>query len=331
MELDEFKRKRKVFNALNLAIVVLIVLLSAFSIFLTKQAKADFTAGLFGIISCVFGVMGLVLGRLLPPKEKAVYISDEQTRKLAILNYALNKQVTALSVKQGGYLYRSWNVVGFLIIGILMVLINVVGAAACYGQGMGLAIKVYVATAILWAVLVLPCGLWTYYDGCITANEECGMPIQDAQKKTLRGMVVGMAVVVLIFGSGMLFAYIKGKLDDEKIPVVDVDRINQELAQAQEKLDQLTTDDWFAQQEFENTGEALASIKASHNDRKVYYKLQYTKDDTLNIITWDDESEDVWIDCFDVLEKGRLKQTKSFVSSAIKKEDVLGKETGYIE
>ena len=69
VELSTLKSKRQVLHTLNLGIVILIILSSALSIFLAVKFESDLTASLFAIISCVCGVIGLIIEQLLPKKE----------------------------------------------------------------------------------------------------------------------------------------------------------------------------------------------------------------------------------------------------------------------
>lgn len=327
MEIKKFEKKRKIFNYINLLIVILIIASSALCVFLTRQM--DMAILLFSIISLVFGFMSLIVGGLLPKKERRVYLSSEKRNTLAIFNLILNKSVVSPSVTKGGFIYRSWHYLGFLIIAVFMVPINFFGAGVCKINNTNLAMKAYILSAILWAVLVLTCGVWTYYDSLITEIIENGETKESARKKMFRLMAINISIVTIIFGSGFLFAYIKQK--NENIPNININKIKEEISQAQNKLNELNANDFFVSDEFDSTGEALINIKESHNSDKVYYKLQYTKENTLNVITWSDECDDIFVDCFNVLENDKLKRTKSFVSSAIKKEDVVGKETEIIE
>lgn len=328
MELEHYKKKRQLFNIINIVLVVLTMVVSGLSIFFSWKESADIFASMMGIISCVFGLVALILGVLLPPKEMNVYLSSDTAEKIALANLVLNDQITSPTLTKGGHLYRSWNFVGFLIIGVLMAIINFVGAIMCYEHS--IALGLYIVSAIIWFMLIIPCGFWTYYDAGVTEIEETGSPSGEFRKKTLRSMAAGALALFLILGSASVYSYFKTKADYEAVPRVDVEKLNKELNEAQEKINNMNVDDFFIQEEFENVGEALISLKAVHNDSKFYYKLQYTEN-ALNIISWNDQSETIFVDSFDCLEDGRLSRNKSFVSTSITKADVEGKEDGFIE
>ncbi len=110
-----------------------------------------------------------------------------------------------------------------------------------------------------------------------------------------------------------------------------MDKINQQISNAQESLNNMNPNDMFSQTEYDNLGASLVRIKASHNNNKFYYILQYKLDNILNIISWDDEAEEVLIDSFEIFDGERLKSTLSFVSNSLTKEDVIDKEDGYLE
>ncbi len=53
----------------------------------------------------------------------------------------------------------------------------------------------------------------------------------------------------------------------------------------------MNSNDMFSQTEYDNLGAVLVRrIKASHNNNKFYYILQYKSDNRLSIISWDDEA-----------------------------------------
>lgn len=330
MDLERFQNKRRSADRWSLGIVIAIILVSAVSIVLTIQAFDDFLFSLFAIISLVFGLMALIIGRLLPHKSANVHISGKQMQALATANLLLNKSVVSPSVTKGGPLYRSWNFVGFLIMGTFMGLLNFMGAWVCVVNHAPLAAAADIAACVLWLILIPTSGFWTYYDGCITdLTENKNSCI--VGRNALRAMKFGSIAFLLIVGPAFLFAFLGIGQESKRIPTVDADKINQELLDAKAQLDQLTPDDYFPSEEFKNLGAALLAIQQSHDNQKVYYKLQYTPENTLNIISWDDTSEDVFIDCFEILEGDRLKRTKGFLSSTLSKEDVMGKETGMLE
>lgn len=327
MKLDQCKQKRRLMDWVNLVLVLLILLTSGLEIYFAYTEETDMIVGLFAIIGLVLGILALILGRLLPPKEAGVYLSDKQVQVLSGVNLVLNREGGAPLVTRGGLLYRSWNFTGFLILVIFLAPLNLLVAGICNEEYMALLFRV---TAISSLILLVGCGIWTYYDSCVTELKE-GSTAEDAiGKRSLRVMAISMGVVLVIVGIGAAYAYMSDKMDRNRIPTVEIDRIEQELADAQEKLDAMGAEDFFTHEEFDSVGEALLAIGESY-EGKFYYHVQYTDEASLNIITWSDDSDDVLVDSFSVLEGDRLKRVRSFMSSSMTKADVMGKETGIME
>lgn len=330
MELERHRRRRRRLHILNLLMVLGVILLSAGGLVLADREGADWTASLFAWLSLGIGCMGVILGALLPEKERGLYVSEGTRSGLAFLSLLLNHRGVAPSVLRGGSLYRAWNSTVFLILAILMAPLIGFGGAVCGAQGAELAKLACWAAAVLWLLLPLTCGLWTYDDGCITRIEESGQT-EGQGRAVLKNMAMQAAIVFAIFGIGALGAYVQDRLDKDRIPTVDTRRLQEEAQAAMEALEQLEPEDFFAQEEFSSIGEALACIKLSHGDQRMYYSLQYPQADSLNIISWNESGEEVYVDCFAVLEGDRLKREKFFVSSALTRADVEGQESGFIE
>lgn len=331
MELSKIKSKQRIFGIINIILVVSIILLSVLTIILAWDAEDKLVSTLFAWISLVFGFISFTVGVLLPAKEKKVFISEDSMEKLVTANLILNNNVSSLSYAKGQYLFRTWHYAGALVNGTLMMLINCIGLFVCVGENLTLAFTTYTATAVLWFIFIVVCAVWTYYEDLIDEIKEYGVAAPDHGKKSIRKMGIITLAVFIIFGSGAIYAVIDSNSQKSSFPDFNPDEVNQKLAEIQDNLNSLSSEDLLAPEEYENIEEALAYIKTSHNNSKFYYILQYASESTLNIISWDDESDDVFIDSFEILENDRLKRGDAYISSSMTKEDVSGKETGYIE
>ena len=328
MQSDKFRKKKQIFHILNILSTLIIIALSGLSIYIASQSKNDNVGGIFGILSCVFGGIALILGALLPSKEENVYLSGGTKITLVVLNLLLNDYRPSPSIMDKNQLYRSWNYTGMVILSIFMIIFNAFGAlladfneysaAACIGL------------IVFWLLLDVGAGFWTYYDAvCTGFDEECGISPIECGKKAIHDMARNTLIIVVIFGVVSAVAYFTTEAQYK--PVVDTGKINEEINEAMDKLNQLDSDDFFVHEEYDSVSDAVLSLKGTYGDTKYYYILQYNDSNGLNIISWTDESDKIYVDSFDCNDDGSVVNRKSFVSSAITKADVEGKQDGVIE
>ncbi len=328
MESHKFRKKKQFFNVLNIINVFIIIALSGLSIYITSQSEKDAFGVIFGILSCIFGCMTLVYGALLPTKEKNVQLSDGTTKLLVVLNLLLNKHYTSPSIMGNKQLYRSWNYTGIVILSIFMILFNAFGALLAIHNKYSAA--VCIGIVVFWLLLDVGAGFWTYYDAvCTGFDEKSDIPPIECGKKAIRDIVKSSMILVVIFGSAAVISFFMTKAQYK--PAVDTGKIKEEISDAMDKLDQLDPDDFFVQEEYDSVSNAVLSLKENYGDTKYYYSLQYDDSNGLNIISWTDESDQIYVDSFECHEDGSVVRRKSFVSTAITKDDVAGKQDGVIE
>lgn len=328
MEFEKYVKKRQIFFVINTIIAIAIMVVSGLNIYVISQSENDTAGIVFGYISCVFGLMVLILGALLPKKEKAVYMSDGIKVTASALNLLLNDHITSPSIMGHKPLYRSWNFPG-------MVIPSIFNIIFC---GMGIFIAIIndyspvtnIAMVALWVLLDICAAFWTYYDviytdiseGSSKTPKECGKRGLRMIGKTLLILVVVLVVVGVV-------AHIRTMKDHK--PPVDTKGIQQQMESVKEKVDNLNPDDFFPREEYASAADAVMGLKANYGTHKYYYILQYGEDNTLNIISWTDTSDKIYIDCYDCNEDGSVVRGKSFVSSSLTKADVEGKEDGFVE
>lgn len=85
-----------------------------------------------------------------------------------------------------------------------------------------------------------------------------------------------------------------------------------------------------ADAEIFQTEDILSRISEDYPKQDVYYKMQETRDKTLNVLVWTDEEDDVVIYQFKPKDDGYFFES-AFLSSAISKIDVTGKEDGILD
>ncbi len=328
MQADKFRKKKQIFHILNIIITLSIIALSGLSIYIAYQAKNDKSGTLFGILSCVFGGMALILGALLPSKEKNVYLSDGTKKTLVALNVLLNNSCPSSSIMGKNQLYRSWNYTGMVILSIFMIIFNVFAAwlavineysaAPCIGL------------VVFWLLLDVGAGFWTYYDAvCTGFDEECGISPIECGKKAIRGIAKSTLIIFVILGSASIISYFTTEAQHK--PAVDMSKIHKEIDEAMDQLNQLDADDFFEHEEYDSVSNAVLSLKGIYGDTKYYYMLRYTDSNGLNIISWTDESDKIYVDSYECNEDGSVVNRLSFASSTITKADVEGKQDGVVE
>lgn len=317
MELENCKKKVQIFHIVNTVTVCFLLLASVLSLVFIKKTDVEPVMFFVSELSILFSVFSIVLGCVLPKVKEGYYMPEEMDPK--------DKKAFA------GGLYRNWNFVAFLIVAVFLAPATFTGAGLCFSKHYSLAGQAHLAAGVLWLLLTVGSGMWTYYDTCAADLEQNGFVQRGLGKRVARNFKIGILTVVLIFAVGFLITFIRMKMEGKIIPTVDTDKISQQLEQMQDAISQIPSEDLGDQQEFKNIAEALHNIKQSHSEGKMYYIIKYLHNGDMNIVTWDDVSEDVFVDSFEVLENDRLKRTKAFVSSAILKQDVEGKQNGVVE
>ena len=331
MKLIELKKKCRTLNIINTIIVILIIIASAISILMTIQSGLDSDTYIFAIISLVLGFVALIIGRFLPSKEANVYMSSKQKAGMAAANLILNKKMVSPSVLKEGPIVRSWNFLAFLIISVFMALLTGMGAMLCYFTNAKLAAVAYAAAALLWLSLLPFCWFWTYYDSCVEEIEEHGESFEDLGKKILHQIKCGSIAFALIVGIPFLIDSVNGILAYKNTPTFNTRKITKQLQNVNKKLEDIKSQDFYPSPEYDTLDEALADIRNSHDNKTMYYRIQNVQENVVYIATWNDESDDVFVDTFNVIENDRLKRSTSFVSSSLKKSELQGQETGILE
>ncbi len=327
MDIEKIKHRRQIFNIINIVIVILLALLAITDIIFTWHSDIS----IFAWVSLALCLVSFIVGVLLPSKDKNVRISKKTMDILVGANVALNRNVSSMSLAKESPLFRTWHYGGALITGILMILINFAGALECSANNLYIPFAAFSISMVLWLAFIFTCSVWSYYDFIFDEVAEYDMLLPDSVKKFFKIMRTVFLIVFCFFGIGALYGYFSVRSERVVIPTVDIDEVNKQFSEAQDSLNALTPEDFFEAKDFENIGEALAYIKALYDNGSFYYSLQYTDENKLNIISWEDSSDDVLINSFAVLENGRLKLSMNFISSAMTKADVIGKETGIVE
>lgn len=123
-------------------------------------------------------------------------------------------------------------------------------------------------------------------------------------------------IVIFLFGVG--YALVKEKW--EQNPEIHKPQIT---SQKEKNLSPADT-------EIFQTEDILSQISEDYPKQDVYYKMQETQDKTLNVLVWTDEGEDAVIYQFKPKDDGYFFES-AFLSSAISKNDVTGKEDGILD
>lgn len=326
MQLETLQKKKQIFHVLNTIITLVIMALSGLSIYIALQSEKDKAGALFGILSCVFAGMALILGALLPPKEKNVYLSDRTKQAVVLADVILNDDCPSPSIMDRKQLYRSWNYTGMVILGVFMIIFNAMSAMIAVINEYSAA--ACIALVIFWLLLDVGAGFWTYYDAVCTGIEEGRIPIE-CKEKTIRYLVKSTVITVVILCVAAIASHFMTEAQHK--PAVDTGKIHQEISEMVDKVNQLEPDDFFANEEYDSATKAVLSLKKNYGDTKYYYILKYNDSNGLNIISWTDESDQVCVDSFECREDGSVVSTLSFVSDAITKADVAGKQDGVVE
>lgn len=328
MQLDKYKKRKQFFNIFNIIITLIIIALAALSIYSASQSKDRETEVLFGVVYCVFGVIALIMGVFLPPKEKKAYISGHAMKVLLFINAFFSEHISAPSLMCPRQLYRSWNYASMAVLSTFMVIFNVFSAfLAAFHEA---SVVLYIGLIVFWLILDVGAGFWTYYDAICTGIDEGGgiSPIE-CGKKAIRRMAKAALILLVLFGSVIIVSYFITKAQYK--PVVDIDKIKEEISKVEDKLDQLEQNDFLVHEEYDSVSEAVLGLKETYGDTKYYYILQYPDADGLNIISWTDATEQIYVCSFECKEDGSVVRTKAFPSNALTKADVAGKQDGVIE
>lgn len=124
-------------------------------------------------------------------------------------------------------------------------------------------------------------------------------------------------IVLVIFLIGIGGGLLKEKWDQKS-------RIHvpHKISQKQQNNSASNTQDFY-------TEDILSRISEDYPEQDIYYKMQETQNKTLNVLVWTEEEEDVIIYQFKPKDDGYFFES-AFLSNAISKNDVTGKEDGIL-
>lgn len=331
MKLSKYQKRCKVLDRINTTIVILIIICSIISIWTSARASIDVFLYFFAIISLVFGLISLLVGKFLPPKSANVSISAKQASGAAAFSFLLNGKIVSPSLLKGGPLFRSWNFLFFLIISPLMALFTGLTSGILYTNQVPAGAKTSGIATILWLSLLPFCLFWTYYNSCVEELAEYGENYEDLGKKIKHQLKCGSIAFFILIGIVVAFVYIDEKANPHKNLSVDTKDLHQKLDNINKKLDDLDSQQFYPSKEFDTIEDALIDIQNSHEKKTIYYKIENISERQVYIVTWNDDSEDVYVDTYNIIEGNRLKRSTSFISSSLKKSELIGQEDGIVE
>ncbi len=328
MKLNEIKRKLKILSRINVIIVLLLIATSILGTWESINEGLDWVISLIGSIGIFMSCLALLLGRLLPSKEKQVYVSSKKRIGLAAANLVLNKRISSPSTLKGGGIYRSWNFIGFLILSVLTGIIVGTATFICYTEGAIVAAIAYGLSILLWIIILPFCGFWTYYDSCVTEIEEFGESYEDLGKKIIRQLKYGTLAVVLIIGISFIVGYFKAPRNNS---IPDKYEVEENLQNVEGSLGTPQDQENLSSDTFSTIDEALTDIQKNHDNKKMYYHINDSQTGVVYVISWTDDSDEIYVDTFEVMDNKGIVRSNSFVSSTMTKSKMQGQETGILE
>lgn len=158
---------------------------------------------------------------------------------------------------------------------------------------------------------------------CITLLMLCHFALKYICSKEEHGHVsvllylLPTLIVLVIFLIGIGGGLLKEKWDQKS-------RIHvpHQISQKQQNNSASNTQDFY-------TEDILSRISEDYPEQDIYYKMQETQNKTLNVLVWTEEEEDVVIYQFKPKDDGYFFES-AFLSNAISKNDVTGKEDGIL-
>lgn len=330
MKINVLRKRLKILNAVNVVIVIFIIATSIFGTWAANREGLEFDFYFLGSISIFMGFLALLIGVFLPSKEKPLSMSSKQKGVLVLNSVILNKSIPSPSALKGGPIARSWNFLAFLVISTIIGLLTGMTAYLCYTDGAMFAAIGYGLATFLWVILLPFCGFWTYYDGCCGDLEKFGESFEDAGKNVKNQLKWGTIAFLMIVGVSAIAGYFM----TPKYPTFpDTSEVIEHLKNVEEKLGntQSQIEDAPASEKYKTTEYALAEIQKGHDNKKMYYRINDNQGRVIYIISWVDDSDDIYVDTFEILENKELVRTNSFISSSMTKSKMQGQETGVLE
>lgn len=160
--------------------------------------------------------------------------------------------------------------------------------------------------------------------------EEFGESYEDVGKNVKKQLKWGTIAFLLIVGVSAVAAYFM----TPKYPTVpDTSEITEHLKNVEEKLGntQSQIEDAPASEKYKNIEYALADIQEGHDNKKMYYRINDNQGGVIYIISWVEDSDEIYVDTFETQENNELVRTNSFISSSMTKSQMEGQETGVLE
>lgn len=330
MKLNLLRKRLKILNAINIILVILIIATSIFGTWAAHKEGLEVDLYLLGLISIFLGFVALLIGRFLPTKEKSLYMSTKQKVGLALISVILNRFVPSPSALKGGPFVRSWNFLGFLIMSTITGLLVGLTSVICYSNGALYAAIGYGLSTFLWIILLPFCGFWTYYDSCCGELEKFGESFENVGKKVKKQLKWGTIAFLMIVGVSVACGYFM----TPKYPTIpDTSDVIEHLKNVEEMLGttQSQTEEAPASEKYKTIESALAKIQEGHDNKKMYYRINGNQGGVIYIMSWVDDSDDIYVDTFETLENKELVRTNSFISSSMTKSKMQGQETGVLE